>query len=334
VWCGCKGSHRFHYYERFLFGKHPSVNNQIRFNSSNANIKKTVYRSLSPNIYTNLAIEDWFYQNHDFENSQILLFYRNDPCVVIGRHQNPWTEANVPFLRENGISLARRNSGGGTVYNDQGNINLSFLTSKSEYNRCRNLNLICEALRKVLDVNVSVNKRDDIIIDYTKKVSGTAAKIGRKTAYHHCTLLVNVDTANLHQALNNPSAKNIETNATKSIRSPVENLVNKCKAIDIDEIETAIATEFGVADIVNIHPSDLVYDGLDEIEYGYRSWDWIFGKSPKFTISSGETRMSVVNGIATVDNTTCKFDRDLLLQIGQTRNTDLDSLIAQMKNVL
>ena len=207
-----------------IFNFYNTASTQIRFNSTNTGPMKLVYKSSSSNIYKNLALEDWFYQKYNFEKSQILLFYRNDPCVVIGRHQNPWTEANVPFLRNNGILLARRNSGGGTVFHDRGNINLSFLTSKADYNRSKNLNLICDALRDALDVDVSVNKRDDIVLDGEKKISGTAAKIGRNTAYHHCTLLVNVDTTNLHRALNNPVAEAIETNATKSIRSPVENL--------------------------------------------------------------------------------------------------------------
>ena len=143
--------------------------------SSSSSKPKLILRSTSNNIYRNLALEDWFYQNHKFSSSQILYFYRNTPCVVIGRHQNPWTEANVPFLRRQSIDLgeqcpklgrvflkssllARRNSGGGTVYHDLGNLNISFMTTKEEYNRLRNLELICAAIRSVMDVDVSINK--------------------------------------------------------------------------------------------------------------------------------------------------------------------------------
>ncbi len=55
--------------------------------------------------------------------------------MVIGRHQNPWTEADVPFLRSSYIDLARRNSGGGTVYHDLGNINCTFFTTRPKYQR-------------------------------------------------------------------------------------------------------------------------------------------------------------------------------------------------------
>lgn len=300
----------------------------IRFNSSDASLTKVVYKSLSTNIYTNLAIEDWFYQNHNFEQSQILLLYRNDPCVVIGRHQNPWTEANVPFLRNNGVSLARRNSGGGTVFHDQGNLNFSFMTSKSEYNRAKNLNTICAGLKNVLDIDVSVNCRDDIVINGIKKVSGTAAKIGRKSAYHHCTLLVNVDTTKLHEALNNPASGIIETNATKSIRSPIENISSHNHLVDITMIENAIAAEFGVHELIEIVPNNLEYDGLQEIVEMYQSWDWIYGKSPKFSIASGETKIHIVNGKVSMEysNEMYRFDEEFPSHLERTGITDLVEL--------
>jgi lipoate-protein ligase A len=85
--------------------------------------------------------------------------------VVIGRFQNPWLEINVPYAKENQINIARRVSGGGTVYHDPGNINLSFITSRKEYSRKKNLGIICDAVRSLMpQTNVFVNDRDDIIL--------------------------------------------------------------------------------------------------------------------------------------------------------------------------
>ena len=70
---------------------------------------RQVFISQSNDVFTNLALEDWLYRHHDFAHKHLLLLWRNQPCVVIGRHQNPWMESNVPFLRENNINLARRN---------------------------------------------------------------------------------------------------------------------------------------------------------------------------------------------------------------------------------
>ena len=44
------------------------------------------------------------------------------------------------------------------MYHDPGNINISFMTAKSEYDRADNLQLVCRAVRKVMEVDISVNK--------------------------------------------------------------------------------------------------------------------------------------------------------------------------------
>lgn len=170
-------------------------------NSEPKDIVKSVFISQSNDIFTNLALEDWMYKNTNFSDQHILLLWRNDPCVVIGRHQNPWVEANIPYLTEVGIPLARRNSGGGTVYHDRGNLNLSFFSTKENYNRKYNLELIVRALFREFGVNAVVNDRHDIIVKDKYKVSGTAAKLGRPSAYHHCTLLVNSNKISLRKSL-------------------------------------------------------------------------------------------------------------------------------------
>ena len=181
---------------RFLSG--------IRKSSSFGNVSRVVYQSLSHDIFTNLALEDWFYRNWNFDDKHLLLLWRNDPCVVIGRHQNPWIEANLHYLTDNNINISRRNSGGGTVYHDLGNVNCSFFTHRAQYNRKRNLEFICEALRQEWDLDVQVSPREDIMLNEHLKISGTASKLGNKIAYHHCTLLINVDSSQLHQTLQAP----------------------------------------------------------------------------------------------------------------------------------
>lgn len=88
--------------------------------SDNKEPEKSVFISQSTDIHTNLALEDWIYRNFNFENHRVLLLWRNDPCVVIGRHQNPWTEVDVSLAEEAKLPVVRRNSGGGCVYHDQG----------------------------------------------------------------------------------------------------------------------------------------------------------------------------------------------------------------------
>lgn len=140
-------------------------------NNPNDSITKSVFISQSTDVFTNLALEDWFYKNQDFTNHHVLLLWRNNPCIVIGRHQNPWLEHNTQLAEKRSVVLVRRNSGGGTVYHDRGNLNLSFFTPRERYNRRYNLEIITRALYREWGVEAEINKRDDIVVEEKYKVS-------------------------------------------------------------------------------------------------------------------------------------------------------------------
>jgi len=120
-----------------------------------------------------LALEDWFYQNVDFSDglSDCMFLWRNKPCIVIGRHQNVWAECSVHKALDAGTEVARRRSGGGTVYHDIGNVNATFFTSRKNYDRKANLEMIADVLRLHCSNKVEVTKRDDIILNDMYKVS-------------------------------------------------------------------------------------------------------------------------------------------------------------------
>lgn len=131
-------------------------------------MEKTVMISKSTDVFENLALEHWFYRNSDFTNKSMLLLWVNSDCVVIGRHQNPWLEVN--FDSAINVRIARRNSGGGTVFHDNENLNMTFFTSRDIYNRKKNLELIVETLKSEWNVVTEINKREDIIIENMYKV--------------------------------------------------------------------------------------------------------------------------------------------------------------------
>ncbi|KAF9794978.1 hypothetical protein SFRURICE_011109 [Spodoptera frugiperda] len=276
-------------------------------------ITKSVFMSQSTDIFTNLALEDWMYRNMDFTNHHVMMVWRNEPCVVIGRHQNPWLEANIPLLNEREIALARRNSGGGTVYHDRGNLNITFFTPRERYDRKYNLELIKRALFRGFGIKSIINERQDMIvrdkykvsfsklIKTSSKVSGTAAKLGRLTGYHHCTLLVNANKADLSRALAKRE-HGIQTQATASTRSEVANLAEMDNRITVDSLQTAVGYEFlrtaalslqdgGTSQISKqrgfqyINPTDDWFPGLADIKNELQSWDWNFGRTPVFTVS-------------------------------------------------
>lgn len=267
-------------------------------NISDSNIQKTVLISQSHDIFTNLAFEDWLYRNYDFTKNHILMLWRNNPCVVVGRHQNPFAETNLSKLKSNGIVFARRNSGGGTVYHDLGNINLTFFTPRQRYDRNYNLNIITRALLRGWNIKAEITTRDDIVLN-GNKISGTAAKLGRANAYHHCTLLVNTNKERMKYALVKDDVE-IISRATASIRSPVKNLKDANYYVEVDQLHTKIGYEYLRAsetalDVIGlksvnqqnvqmVNPTELLYPGLNKIRDEFASWEWRFGKTPKFTV--------------------------------------------------
>ncbi|CAH1257319.1 LIPT1 [Branchiostoma lanceolatum] len=253
--------------------------------------KGIVYKSTSTDTFANLAFEDWLYENQDFTDTDILLLWRNEPTVVIGRHQNPWAECKVKRLQELGIHLARRRSGGGTVYHDFGNLNVTFLTSRDTYRRKQNLQDLVTALKgRWPSLDLSVNKRDDLVLNDRYKLSGTAAKLGRKTANHHCTLLCDVNTQVLKDILVS-GFDGLETTATESIRSEVVNLKEVDPTIDTEVLGDTIAEYFmrnhqgDMKQVCDVDPtSEALYPGVGKITEELKSWEWIYGKTPPFNI--------------------------------------------------
>lgn len=284
---------------------HSNSNESTRKTKSNnpvitdADIKKSVFISQSYDIFTNLALEDWLYRHFDFNRHHVLLLWANDPCVVIGRHQNPFTEANVSKLMDKGITLARRNSGGGAVYHDRGNLNCTFFTPRDRYNRKYNLNILTRALFREWAIKTEINKRDDIVIN-DKKISGTAAKLGHPNAYHHCTLLVSANKLHLGESLVKEDANYI-SKATASVRSSIKNLCDINRSVNVPQLLSAVGYEFlrtsateledgGSTQTMKqrgfqlINPTEKWFPGIDALRQEFSSWDWVLGKTPKFTV--------------------------------------------------
>ncbi|XP_050299645.1 lipoyltransferase 1, mitochondrial-like [Anthonomus grandis grandis] len=276
-----------------------------RLYCTHRHVAKSVCISKCTDIFTNLALEDWLYQNRDFTHSHLLMFWRNEPCVVIGRHQNPWLECNFAALPciENGVKLARRNSGGGTVYHDLENLNLTFFTGRSEYSRRSNLEVISRSLKNSFNIETKINEREDLCIKQSK-ISGTASKLGRTSAYHHCTLLINSNKTNLSLALRNILDCEVKTNASVSVRSKIMNLSEVIPDVTVEGVMKAILLEYASKEIEIIEEIDENhFPGVGKIREMFESDSWRFLRTPKFTLfrnfSNGQVFMEIDKGIVT-----------------------------------
>merc|ERR1719181_2647586 len=80
-----------------------------------------ILHAKSDSVMFNLATEEYIFEHLPLVNPVLILFTPPPPTIFIGKHQNPWKECRVQLLEDDGVTLVRRKSGGGCVYQDLGN---------------------------------------------------------------------------------------------------------------------------------------------------------------------------------------------------------------------
>ena len=239
----------------------------------------------------NLAMEEYVLKNMPNDDSYFL-FYVNRPSIIIGKNQNTIEEINKPYIDEHNIDVVRRISGGGAVYHDTGNLNFSFITNDdgdSFHNFKKFTEPIVEALNK-LGVNAELSGRNDIQVGQAK-ISGNAMVKVKDRMFSHGTLILNSDLNEVQNALKVNPAK-IKSKGIKSIRSRVANIVEFLdEPLDIETFKSIILkTIFGEQS--DVEEYELTADDWSEIEElsntKYRTWDWNYGKNPKYNFEREE----------------------------------------------
>ena len=140
--------------------------------------------------FRNLAVEERLLETIP-DGVMALFTWQSDNAVVIGRHQNPWLETDGEFMARNNITLARRISGGGAVYQDRGNLNFSFIGGRERYDVDLQLRAVVESLAR-FGLKPVVDGRGGLYLA-GRKFSGSSFSLKRGRAMHHGTLLVNTD---------------------------------------------------------------------------------------------------------------------------------------------
>ncbi len=253
----------------------------------------------------NLAFEQYLLE-HKTEGDWLML-WQNANTVVIGMNQNTAEEINAAFVKEHDITVVRRMTGGGAVYHDLGNLNYSFITDvgdKSSLSIEQFSRPVCRALES-LGLEASVGGRNDIIVE-GRKVSGVAQRIYKGRILHHGTLLFRSDPDMIAGALNADPSK-FESKSSKSVRSRVGNISEFLPAyMSFEDFRAAIRQQLSLdgAVIQSLSPEEL-HLIEENAEKKYRSWEWTYGRSPKYTFKnkarfsggSVEVRLFVEGGI-------------------------------------
>ena len=239
--------------------------------------------------YYNMAFENYVMNNDAFDEDYVF-FYIHRPSIIVGKHQNTIAEINEKYVREHGIIVSRRNTGGGAVYHDEQNLNYSFIFNKKGREEGIDFSRYCEPIIRALGklgVEAELSGRNDILVA-GKKISGTAQGHNSKKILHHGTLLFNVDVEAMVNSLNVSEAK-IESKAIKSVRSRVVNLSERLG----DDMDILKFRDFLLEEIFEGEPVE-EYVLTDEdlaaveklVEEKFSTWEYNYGYSPKFRISN------------------------------------------------
>ena len=255
-------------------------------------------------IYANLAVEEAIIAKEDIVPH--LFLWRNSPTVTIGRHQNPWKECNLNVMDDRGVSLARRYSGGGAVYQDMGCTTFTFVNKISNTDVPSriidsNFEMLVGSL-SALGLPASRRGRNDLVIGELK-VSGSAFKQIPGRLVHHGTILVNTDMSQLASFLT-PSKLKLQSKGISSVQARVSNLVDLDPRVNhdsvCDSLTGAYRARYGCpvrreAEIVDEEiQSDPVFAQHHSL---LKDWHWRYGTTPEFS-NLLETR---IDGIGCFD---------------------------------
>lgn len=239
----------------------------------------------STNPYYNMAFDEYCLESLPIDEP-VFFLWQNRPAVIVGFNQEVNTEVNLDYLKENGIDLVRRVTGGGAVYHDLENLNYTIVGRSEDLERDypEYASLLAKALQ-TLGVPATLSGRNDILVE-GRKVSGFAKRVCKNRLMVHGTLMYNVDVDVLTHVLN-PSTTKLQSKGIASVRSRVANLCDYLP--EIPDIQTFSQR---LEEILSNNYTDTEYQ-LTETDLAniqrltdkkFSTWEWNYGRSPKATL--------------------------------------------------
>jgi len=256
----------------------------------------------------NLALEEYAV-NALARDNDIVMLWRNQPAIIIGRNQNAVKEINNEYVRDKGIDIVRRLSGGGAVYHDLGNLNYTFVT-RARGEGGIDFVSFCEPIIKALasfGVTAQVGGRNDIVVD-GRKVCGNAQYTHDGLTMHHGCILFDADLSVLSKALR-PDETKLKSKGVSSVSSRVANLCEYLPSgVGIDEFKNKLIEILGESQEIKRYEltADDVAAVNELVSQRYGLWEWNIGSSPSYEIERSayyqgvgkiEVSMSICHGV-------------------------------------
>jgi len=234
-------------------------------------------------VFTHLAWEECLMES---VRGPVLMLWQSDGAVVMGKNQNPWRECRLALMEAEGVALARRISGGGTVFHDAGNLNYAVMVDRVDYREDTAFEMVEEALASV-GVEAERRCKSNLFVE-EGKCSGTAFAFRKDRVLHHGTLLLQSDLERLERYLGS-DCEGIETHAVASVPARVANV-----GVAEDRVRAALKDAFYRmyvgAERERWVPDEAV---VAERAAKRRALDWVLGATPRFTVQLAGEAMEV-----------------------------------------
>lgn len=224
----------------------------------------------------------------------VLFLWQSESAVVMGKNQNPWRECRLDRMEADGVPLARRISGGGTVYHDVGNLNYCVIVDREAYQEEWAYEMVFQSL-ETFGIRAEKSGKSNLSVE-GRKFSGNAFAFRKGRAMHHGTLLLHTDLKRLGHYLGS-MIDGIETRAIASVPAHVMNL-----ELGVEELSTALKTSFkaryGAGDETILWQEEQLDEvALQPLLHRQVSNNWKWGATPKFSVAHQGTQFEVVKGV-------------------------------------
>ena len=238
---------------------------------------RCIYSPFS-DIYFHLAAEEYLLKQG---NEDIFMLWQDTPSVVLGKHQRLRSEVDQEWAEREQVHIARRFSGGGAVYHDLGNVNLTFIETTPR------LPEFVTYLQRTLDFLNSMGlmatggERLGVYLNGLK-ISGSAQCLYKDRVLYHCTLLYDTDLTALHQALNPEPMVDDETlssvYAVPSVRSEVTNIRKHLSAGTVTDFKEKAFLYFSKSQSVSAFTREEI-EAINQLrEEKYIQKEWIYSR--------------------------------------------------------
>ena len=228
--------------------------------------------------YFYLASEEYLLKHTD---KNIVYIWQNAPSVIVGVNQNALEEINFDYVNEKNIKVVRRQTGGGAVYHDLGNVCYTLIAPyNNEINHYSEFTAPVVEYLSNLGVKAEFSGRNDLLVDGLK-ISGTAQTVYKNRILFHGTLLFSSELFALENALK-PNKLKIESKGIKSVKSRVTNVANHLKSqISVQEFFLGLKAHFENKYKSYSFTSEDIAKINELKDKKYSTYEWNIGRSPK-----------------------------------------------------